>query len=117
MQGILESNADYKAALEAARSARDAQIAVLSQRWNEFRDAWELVSVKRSFLEAARQRAEIVHAQYTTGLATFQDFDIAEQELADSEKAYVQTLADVLTGEAGWNSALGKPLEEVHDAA
>lgn len=113
VQGTLEADAEYKAAVDAARSARDAQIAALSSQWGAFRDAWELVSVKKSFLDAARQRAEIVHAQYTTGLASFQDFDIAEQELADSEKAYVQSLADVLSSEAGWNAALGKTLEEV----
>ena len=112
VQGVLESNAEYRAAVEAARSARDQRIAELSERWTAFRDAWELVAVRRSFRDAARQRAEIVRAQYTTGLAGFQDFDIAEQELADSEKAYVQSLADVLVQEADWMLTKGAALEE-----
>jgi len=112
VQGVLESSAQYRAAVEAARSARDGRIAELSERWAAFRDAWELVAVRRSFLEAARQRAEIVHAQYTSGLASFQDFDIAEQELADSEKSYVQSLADVLIQEASWLFTQGATLEE-----
>jgi len=116
VQGVLESNAEYRAAVEVARSARDGRIAELSQRWVAFRDAWELVAVKRSFLEAARQRAEIVRAQYTNGLVNFQDFDIAEQELADSEKAYVQSLADVLTREADWIFTTGGTLEGVQHA-
>ncbi len=112
VQGVLESHAEYRAAVEAARSARDVRITELSGRWSAFQDAWELVAVRRAFLEAARQRAEIVRAQYTSGLANFQDFDIAEQELADSEKAYVQSLADVLVQEANWMFTKGKTLED-----
>lgn len=115
VQGLLESSAEYRAAIEAARSTRDSRIAQLSERWAGFRDSWELVHVRRAFLEAARKRSEIVRAQYTTGLADFQDFDIAEQELADSEKAYVQSLSDVLTQEANWIFTKGIPLEEALD--
>ncbi len=116
VEGVFEANADYRATVQAARSERDSQIAALSSRWSDFRDAREFVEVRRSFLEAARQRAEIVRAQYTTGLSSFQDFDIAEQELADSEKAYVESLADVLTKEANWQFAQGQTLEEVVNA-
>ena len=79
VQGVLESHAEYRAAVEAARGARDARIARLSSDWSAFRDAWELVAVRRAFLDAARQRAEIVRAQYTNCLAHFQHFYIAEQ--------------------------------------
>ena len=116
VEGVLESNAQYRAAVETARSARDAGVADLSARWTAFRDAWEFVTVKRDFLDAARKRAEIVRAEYTTGLASFQDFDIAEQELADSERAYVQSLSDVLVREAEWVQVMGGTLEEARDA-
>jgi outer membrane protein TolC len=112
VSGVFESRAAYRAAVEAARSERDQRIAELSSQWTLFRDAWEFVAVRRAFLDAARQRAEIVRAQYTSGLADFQDFDIAEQELADSERAYVQSLADVLTEEADWTLTTGGTLEE-----
>ena len=55
IEGVLTSNAEYQAAVEAARSARDARIADLGNRWSSFRDAWEFVEVKQAFLEAARQ--------------------------------------------------------------
>ena len=54
----------------------------------------------------------MVRTQYTTGLTDFQTFDIAEQALADSERAYVQSLADVLVQEAEWTLAIGGTLEE-----
>jgi outer membrane protein TolC len=112
-EGVRESRAEYQAALEEARSERDAQIAVLGERWAAFRDAWELVGVRQAFLDAARKRSEIVRAQYTSGLAEFQEFDIAEQELADAETAHVQSLADVLIKEAQWSEAQGGTLEDV----
>ena len=112
VEDVWEARSDYRAALEAARSARDAQIAGLSEAWTAFRDAREFLDVKKKFLEAARERAEIVRSQYTSGLADFQAFDIAEQELADSEKAYVQSLADVLTRESQWELAKGTTLED-----
>jgi outer membrane protein TolC len=112
VQGLLESNAEYRSSREAARSGRDQRIAQLSDRWTAFRDAWELVAVKRSFLAAARERSEIVRAQYTNGLVNFQDFDIAEQELADSEKSYVQSLSDVQAREADWVLLNGGTLED-----
>ncbi len=116
VEGVLESNAEYRAAVEAARSARDARITELAQRWSAFRDAWEFVAVRRAFLEAARQRSEIVHTQYTSGLTDFQTFDIAEQELSDSERAYVQSMADVLEQEAQWIQVTGGTLEEARHA-
>jgi hypothetical protein len=45
-------------------------------------------------------------------LANFQDFDIAEQELADAENAYVESLADALIQQARWDAAKGLTLED-----
>ena len=113
VQDVLGARQDYRAAVETARSARDARIASLSSAWSAFRDAREFVDVRRKFLEAARERGDIVREQYRSGLASFQDFDIAEQELADAEKRYVDSLADVLIREAAWEAAEGSTLEEV----
>ncbi len=112
VQGVLKSNAEYQAAVETARSARDGRIVQLSSSWAAFQNSWEQVAVQHSFLEAARQRSEIVRAQYTNGLVNFQDFDISEQQLADAEQAHVQSLADVLNREADWRLAKGETLED-----
>ncbi len=117
IQAVRKARADYKAAREAAKSARDARIASLADAWVLLADAIEQVEVRRRFKEAAQERAEIIRSQYTTGLVNFQDFDIAEQDLADSEKAYVQALANALTQQANWESVQGKTLEEAaHEA-
>lgn len=112
---IRRARENYEAAREAARSNRDEIVTQLSETWVRLVDAVEQVAVRKNFLDAARKRSEIVRTQYSSGLSTFQEFDIAESELADAEKAYVQSLADALTREAEWKRVQGKTLEDAVD--
>ncbi len=113
VSAIRKAKADYESAREAARSARDETVAQLAADWAGFLDAVEQVKIREYFLIAARKRADIVRVQYETGLVGFQDFDIAEQEFADSERNYVLSLANALKQEARWNLSKGATLEEV----
>jgi len=112
---IRKAKADYDAAESAAKSARDEAIAALSAAWVPYADAVDAVSVKKKFLEAAQKRAEIIRAEYTSGLVNFTDFDTAEQENANAEKDYVESLADVFTQQANWEKTQGATLEDAYD--
>jgi len=113
---IRKAKADYEVATQAARSARDARIAELAESWALFQDASEAVEVQRQFLKANRERADIVRAEYTSGLANFQDFDISEQEITDTEKNFVRSLALALIQKANWEYLRGETLEDVKHA-
>jgi len=113
--GIVKARKEYDAAWENARSLRDEIVVQLSEAWIRLSDSVEQVQVRKNFLEASRKRSEIVRSQYSSGLSTFQEFDIAESDLADSEKSYVQSLADALAREADWQRVQGKTLEDVLD--
>ncbi len=113
VQGMIKAQADYKFALESARSLRDETVIQLSEAWAAVVDAVERVSVQQSFVEASRKRSEIVRAQYSSGLSNFQEFDSAESDLSNSEKAYVESLADALIQEANWEFLKGSTLEDV----
>lgn len=112
VQGIRQARSDYDASLESARSLRDETAVQQAEAWAALKNAIEGVRVRRKFLEAAIERSEIIRSQYTTGLVNYQDFDLAEQDLADSQKAYVEALANALTREAEWDFAQGLTLEE-----
>ncbi len=112
VNAIRKAKADYDAALALAVGARDEAIAQLAEAWTKFEDAIEVVEVTRKFLEASQKRAEIVRAEYASGLMSFQDFDTAEQEQNNSENDYVQSLADVLNAQANWEMIRGKTLED-----
>lgn len=113
VSAIRKAKADYESARETARSARDEAIAQLADAWTKFLDAVDQVKVSEDFLMAGRKRAEIVRAEYEAGLVNFQDFDIVEQDYANSEIDYVESLANALTKEADWQFAKGTTLEEV----
>lgn len=115
VNAIRKAKADYEAAESAAKSARDEAIAALSAAWVPYKDSIESVEVKRKFLKAAGKRAEIIRAEYTTGLANFTDFDAAEQENANAEKEYVESLARVFTQQANWEKTQGATLEDAYD--
>ncbi len=112
VEGIRKAKADYQAAKETARSTRDEVLTQSAEAWTQFVDAVELVEVRRKFLGAARKRSEIIRSEYETGLVNFQDFDIAEQDIADSERNYVESLASVLVQEANVGLIKGTTLEE-----
>jgi len=112
VNAIRKAKADYDAARALAVSARDEAIAELADAWTKYANALDLIAVRKKFLEASQKRAEIVRAEYASGLMTFQDFDTAEQELNNSENDYVQSLADVSNEQANWEMIRGKTLED-----
>jgi outer membrane protein TolC len=111
---IRKAKADYDAAERAAQGARDEAIALLAAAWVPYMDAIEYVEVRRKFLEAAKKRAEVIRAEYATGLVNFTDFDAAEQENASAEKDYVESLANVFIQQANWEKTQGATLEDAY---
>ncbi len=112
VNAIRKAKADYEAARALAVSARDEAIAQLADAWTKYMNAIDTIAVRKKFLEASQKRAEIVRAEYASGMMTFQDFDTAEQEQNNAENDYVQSLADVSNTQANWEMIRGKTLED-----
>ncbi len=93
------------------RSGRDSVLLTLERTWKDLRDAIENVSVREKFLEAAEERARITQAQYETGLISFDDWIIIEDNLVSAKKSYLNAQANMLTAEAYWIQAIGGTLE------
>ena len=112
VNAIRKATADYDAARAVALSARNEAIAQLADAWVKYANAVDNIAVRKKFLEASQKRAEIVRAEYASGLMSFQDFDTAEQEQNNSENDYVLSLADVSNAQANWEMIRGKTLED-----
>ncbi len=97
------------------RSGRDGVILTLEETWKTLQDAIDSVSVRKKFLEAARERAKIASAQYATGLITFDDWIIIENNLVIAKKVHLNTQANLLVAEANWFQAQGGTLEYVQN--
>ncbi|MBI4180265.1 TolC family protein [bacterium] len=93
------------------QSTRNAAALDLRDKLAAHVDAVESVDIRSDFLEAARLRAEIAQAQYTSGLLTYQDWDIIENDLIAQEKFMLAARRDAVIAEAAWDEAIGKGLE------
>lgn len=102
------ARANSYAATAVRHSANQALITKLQQTYDLFALSVEKESVDRSFLEAARTRADIARGKYNTGLLTFEEWDIIENDLINREKAALISGRDRVNAEASWEAALGK---------
>jgi len=107
-----KARSQWKQAQADERSGHDSVIVVLERTWKNFQDSIESVSVKRQFVIAAEERAKIASAQYSSGLISFDDWVIIEDNLVAAQKTYLNSQADLLLAEANWMQAKGVTLDE-----
>lgn len=107
----LKERSKWKQTQADERSGRDSVLVTLERTWKNLQDAIANVSVKKKFLEAAQERAKITKAQYETGLASFNDWIIIEDNFVNAKKSHLNTQADMLIAEAYWIQAIGRTLE------
>ncbi len=93
-------------------SGRDGVVLTLAQTWTDFQNAADVIGVRDKFLEAAEERAKIAQAQYSTGLISFDNWIIIEDDLVRARKAYLEAQARALNAEARWIQARGGILED-----
>ena len=108
---VSKAKAGLNKAQADERSGRDSIIFTLEETWTEFQNAADRVSVQRKYLEAAKERAKIANAQYSTGLTSFNDWVIIEDNLVNAKKSFLNAQANVLVNEANWIQAKGGTLD------
>jgi len=100
------------ASLDAASSNKqtvERQVLVnLKQAYANYVQAVEQLKVNQAFLDAAQVRAEIARSQYNNGLISFSDWNLIENDLIQSQTAYVQSQRDRIVAEASWEQAQSK---------
>ena len=107
----LKAKSQLNQARSDERSGRDSVLVTLERAWKDLRDAVTNVSVQKKFLSAAEERAKISRAEYSTGLTSFNDWIIIEDNLVKAQKAYLNAQADMLIAEAYWVQAIGGTLD------
>lgn len=93
-------------------SGRDSVVLTLTETWIDFQNAADAIRVRDKFLEAAEERAKIAQAQYSTGLISFDNWIIIEDDLVKARKACLEAQARALNAEARWIQAKGGVLED-----
>ncbi|KPJ67919.1 MAG: hypothetical protein AMJ43_02190 [Coxiella sp. DG_40] len=110
---ISKSRAELNQAQADLRSGNDYVVFTLERTWKELLDAIDKIEVEQKFLQTAKERARIAKAQYSTGLISFDDWSIIEDNLVTTEKSYLNVEADALVSEANWIQAKGGTLDYV----
>lgn len=84
----------------------------LESAWNDLLNSADNIKVARDFLTAAEERSTIASAQYSSGLITFDNWTIIEDNLISVQKNYLNSQIDALLKEAKWINAKGGTLDE-----
>jgi len=75
------------------------------------------VGVQDQFLEADLERARISEAQYATGLLSFDNWIIIEDNLVRTRKSHLGARADALRSRAEWEYRSALTIEQELEAA
>jgi outer membrane protein TolC len=108
---VSRTKALFNQAQADERSGRDSVILTLEQTWTEFQDGIDRVEVQRKFLEASEERSKIAQAQYSTGLITFDNWTIIEDDLVRTKRSFLDAQGNALISEAEWLQARGETLD------
>jgi outer membrane protein TolC len=82
-------------------------IAALENAYEGLLDALAQVQVNEQFQTAAEARSRIANGKYNTGLMTFEDWTVIDQDLVNREQNLLQSQLNAMQAEATWESAEG----------
>ena len=101
-----------KSAHDAAKQNREAveamRVSKLQQALQAYRAAVENARVSESLLGASTVRAQIARVKYMSGLLSFDQWDIIENELITRQKDALQTRYDLEIAQAAWEQTRGE---------
>lgn len=104
-----------KASIEAQlRTLEKVQLQkrlVVEQSYSDALNAQEIVRVQDAFLLAAQTRSEIAQAQYSSGLLSYDNWDLIENDLINQQKAVISRWRDAVISVAAFENTLEKGLE------
>jgi outer membrane protein TolC len=106
--GLQGARAEERRAQESLKSAEDRILLDLEQTLAALQDGVERAEVQKEFLNAAEVRAEIARSQYTSGLLSFEDWDLIENDLITTQKQMIASQRDMVIAEADWERAQGR---------
>jgi outer membrane protein TolC len=110
--GLSKARSELAQAVYNERSGQDSVFLTLEETWTDLQNSIDEISVQEKYLKAAEKRAKIANAQYSTGLISFDDWIIIEDDLASIKKSFLDSRANMLIAEANWIQAKGGILED-----
>ena len=108
---IRSAEAELTATVERYQRELEKNVQTMKQKWTEYLNASERVGVREKYRNAAQERAKIAEVQYSSGLLSFDNWIIIENEFVDAERAFISAQAEAMSAEAAWHNIIGRTLE------
>lgn len=105
--GVQAAQAVATNASAALETALRSKIVSIRTAYNAYVEAVEREKVAQSFVTAAETRAEIGRSKYNTGLLSFEEWDLIENDLVTRQRNALSTQNDRVSAEAAWEQAQG----------
>jgi outer membrane protein len=105
---VRSARSDVRRADAVAADVFSQTFLTLRSAWTDLQNARENIDVQKEFMEAANTRALISRGQYTSGLMSFDDWDLIENDLIQSHKQFLAVQRISVRAEAAWENAQGK---------
>lgn len=93
-------------------ATRQSALSDLENAWAGFADAADQLRVQEALLEAARQRNEEADVRYSSGLVSFDDWELIVSDRVATERQAVAARRAAMDAETAWDRALGRALGE-----
>lgn len=105
--GVKGAQAAATNAAAARETALRSKVVSLRTAYNSYVEAVAREKVAQSFVTAAETRAEIGRSKYNTGLLSFEEWDIIENDLVTRQRNALSTQNERVSAEAAWDQAQG----------
>jgi outer membrane protein TolC len=109
---LAQAKAIFGQAQAQELSGRESVLFTLANTWIQWQDSVGNFLVQYQYIEAAKERAKIAEAEYSTGLINFNDWIIIEDDLVSFQQSFLTAKTSALTAEAEWEQAKGETLDE-----
>ena len=94
------------------RSVREQALSDIETSWSNFAGAVDQIKVQSALLESARTRNDEADIRYSSGLMTYDAWEIIASDRINQEHQAILAKLSALNAEASWAKSLGLQLEE-----
>ncbi len=109
---ITAAKSSLEQATQNMRTIREQALSNIEAAWSNFEGAIDQTKVQAAMLESARVRNDEADIRYSSGLMTYDNWEIIASARISQEHTAIQSQLTALNAEAAWAQSLGKQLEE-----
>jgi outer membrane protein len=103
----------YRQSQLSVRTGQENILLTLEESWLTLLNSSDNIIVQEKYLEATKTRSIIAQSQYSTGLISFDNWTIIEDDLVSAQKNNLNAKVAALKAEAAWIQAKGGSLNEI----